>query len=259
MLNAPFSSSPMDDRPEVAKNFRVPDGIEPISALRVWRVDSDLRLHSLNREATWVPGEWLTAHCSIKDHTAPREGCTCGVYAAKDLNQLTPVVGAPAIVGKVRLAGKIIEHDRGYRAERARIVELLPTEGKSQLTESVAGRYGVPIGDEIPALSIPDLNGILLDCVYVSHGRVPPVPKSVGSPTKEFTLLGRLYILAVSLFFIWRLGNASGNNSLVWLLCAIVIGAALGITVWLLARRRCRRRFSEQLQQDAATLADMRP
>jgi hypothetical protein len=142
---------------------RAPDGIEPITAFRVWRGDLFLRLHSLNNETQWEPGEWATAHCPRSGHDAPNEDCTCGLYAAKDLDMALVLAAgvltstdpadsmpATAIVGKVQLAGKVIEHDRGYRAERARVVEILPIESRSRLTESLAGRFGVPVGHQIP-------------------------------------------------------------------------------------------------------------
>ena len=144
-------------------DVRVPDGIEPITAYRVWRGDLFLRLHSLNNETQWEPGRWASAYCPRSRHTAPDEDCTCGLYAAKDIDlALVLAAGvltstspgdsmpATAIVGKVELAGKVIEHDRGYRAERARVVEILPIEGRSRLTESLAERFGVPVGDQIP-------------------------------------------------------------------------------------------------------------
>jgi hypothetical protein len=151
----------------VVADVRIPDGIEPITAFRVWRGDLFLRLHSLNNETQWEPGEWASAHCPRSRHDAPDEDCTCGLYAAKDIDlALVLAAGvltstspgdsmpATAIVGKVQLAGKVIEHDRGYRAECARVVEILPIEGRSRLTESLAERFGVPVGDRIPTASL---------------------------------------------------------------------------------------------------------
>ncbi len=151
----------------VVADVRVPDGIEPITAYRVWRGDLFLRLHSLNNETQWEPGRWASADCPRSRHSAPDEDCTCGLYAAKDidlalilaagvLTSTSPGDSMPAtaIVGKVELAGKVIEHDRGYRAEHARVVEILPIEGRSRLTESLAERFGVPVGDQIPTASI---------------------------------------------------------------------------------------------------------
>jgi hypothetical protein len=145
----------------------IPDAIEPITAFRVWRADLFLRLHSLNNEVQWQPDEWTVAECPWTGHRAPHEGCTCGLYAAKNfdfamaiaagvLTTTSPEDSMPttAIVGRVELAGKVIEHARGYRAEHARVVEILPIEGRSRLTLSVASRFGVPVGEAIPASSV---------------------------------------------------------------------------------------------------------
>jgi hypothetical protein len=146
---------------------RIPDAIEPITAFRVWRADLFMRLHSLNNEVQWQPDEWTVARCPWTGHTAPHEGCTCGLYAAKSfelamaiaagvLTTTSPEDSMPttAIVGRVQLAGKVIEHAQGYRAEHARVVEILPIEGRGRLTESVATRFGVTVGEAIPAASL---------------------------------------------------------------------------------------------------------
>jgi hypothetical protein len=161
------SRAPVDWKRSRADDVRAPDAIEPITAFRVWRADLYLRLHSLNDQTLWQPGEWTTARCPWSDHAAPHEGCTCGLYAAMDiglalvlaagvLTTTSPGDSMPttAIVGRVQLAGKLIEHARGYRAERARIVEILPIEGRGRLTESLASRFAVPVGWEIPTSSL---------------------------------------------------------------------------------------------------------
>jgi hypothetical protein len=98
-------------------------------------------------------------------HEVPAEGCTCGIYA---LRELSPVflpsdhIGfrsddtPPIIVGRVQLAGKVIEHEEGYRAERARLLEVLPAPGQESFAERVAETYGAGISDEL-ATAIPRL------------------------------------------------------------------------------------------------------
>lgn len=52
----------------------------------------------------------------------------CGVYVAKDLRTLLTSFGVAerdnVAVGAVALTGKVIEHERGYRAEQTRVVTL---------------------------------------------------------------------------------------------------------------------------------------
>jgi hypothetical protein len=151
----------------------VPDAVEPIVAYRTWTAESDLLLHS-GYDATWPPGEWMVAACAGA-HTAPDEHCSCGLYSLRGLDSLHTSInvflaldsepGAPAptrgtgpsqplewpspVVGKVHLAGKVIEHEDGYRSERARLVEILPVEPFRREHELIAQRYRVPVGPEI--------------------------------------------------------------------------------------------------------------
>jgi hypothetical protein len=161
-----------------ASSEHVPDAIEPIVAYRIWMVGHDLNLTSLNGQTTWPPDAWAAAQCS-QPHRAPDEACTCGLYSLK-LEEATEKAPPPRvtsgtspaegwdreehegrlrwptfIVGKVQLAGKVIEHDRGYRAERARLVEVLPESGTRRQSSLIADRYGVPLGPERSILGDP--------------------------------------------------------------------------------------------------------
>jgi hypothetical protein len=86
----------------------------------VWQWDS-LGLKSLN-DQQWFPGcalEANTARCR-KEHAAPKEGCTCGIYAAKDLAQLRRSGYAEyGVHGEVYLWGAVVEHRLGWRAQYA--------------------------------------------------------------------------------------------------------------------------------------------
>jgi len=147
-----------------------PDLATPLVGWRIWYVGADAAgptLVSPVAPCTWPSRSAMTAACRHGCDEVPSWTCTCGLYAAKDIDlALVLAAGvltstspgdsmpATAIVGKVELAGKVIEHDRGYRAERARVVEILPIEGRSRLTESLAERFGVPVGDQIPTESL---------------------------------------------------------------------------------------------------------
>lgn len=62
------------------------------------------------------------------------------------------------ILGRVELAGKIIEHDDGYRAQTARIAELIPIEGDESNGMRLAARLGLTLCDFVAAVgSIPPL------------------------------------------------------------------------------------------------------
>ena len=167
---------------------RIPDGIEPLVGYRLWFFTLGYRraqLHSLRSSASpldplkytdWEGAEscWVVASCSLGSHVAPAEDCSCGFYAMTRLSEpLTyaslhrtwPVGSGPDIefgivLGRVELAGKIIEHQHGYRAERARIAELIPITGTEQTVMRIAARLGLPMGHAVAPLGmLPSVRG----------------------------------------------------------------------------------------------------
>jgi hypothetical protein len=155
---------------------RIPDGIEPIVGFRMWfytlhRSRPQLHPIRLMGNATcpspWDGAEsgWVDASCAagpVDPEHVPGWGCTCGFYATKDLAafRMLPILmdlphadGVGWIFGRVELAGKIIEHDYGYRAQRARIAELNPVEGDERNGFHLAALLGLPIGDPVPVVA----------------------------------------------------------------------------------------------------------
>jgi hypothetical protein len=99
----------------------IPDYISPIDGYRGWNWHAKA-LWSLNGEA-WRPGHALTAQCPRADDEAPADGCSCGIYAAKDYQHLQKICSSECVEafvhGEVYLWGKVVEHDLGYRAQFA--------------------------------------------------------------------------------------------------------------------------------------------
>jgi len=106
---------------------------------------------------------WVTASCEATSqpvHVAPDEDCTCGFYAMRSADDVAefgiaidPQVSSPdgegaegVVLGRVLLAGKVIEHEYGYRAERARIAALIPTTTDGGITLSLASRLELSVG-----------------------------------------------------------------------------------------------------------------
>jgi hypothetical protein len=104
----------------------------PVLGFRIWFADDD-GLHGAR--VAWPTPE-LTAHCERRPsddvevpHTDGRCGrLGCGIYATKEAR---PVIvehippGAQGwVAGLVELSGKVVEHDHGYRAARARVVAV---------------------------------------------------------------------------------------------------------------------------------------
>lgn len=167
----------------------VPDGITPLIGYRLWRVieeRGEIVLSPLNFESRdWVGATsgWVSSACGGSElwvspegelewpdrHRAPGEECACGFYAMK---QLTPemLLGASSrhahrvgsrsderfVLGRVQLAGKIVEHELGYRAERARIVELIPIRGSEPEIQAIATRLGVGVARAVIVPGAPD-------------------------------------------------------------------------------------------------------
>jgi hypothetical protein len=110
----------------------VPDYISPIVGYRVWQWDT-AGLRSLNGEP-WLPGRPLAAGCGAAArvpifvhteavrgaHEAPHSDCTCGIYAAKNIEHLrTTGYWQYGIRGEVSLWGTVVEHKLGWRAQFA--------------------------------------------------------------------------------------------------------------------------------------------
>jgi DNA-binding CsgD family transcriptional regulator len=163
---------------------RAPDGITPLVGYRWWTLSvgpGSRALHSLNGQIVHEVSlddplgqraePWLVARCLKNEHDAPEESCSCGFYAVKSLSTLwhflpfTTIgsllrvrakLGAATwpVAGRVDLAGKVIEHDLGYRAERMRITELRAFAATEQTVTRFARRLGVPVGESIPDPSI---------------------------------------------------------------------------------------------------------
>jgi hypothetical protein len=148
---------------------RIPDGIEPLSGYRMWRYVLTTRrawLHSMTCAGLggcpWEQAgtDWVESHCMVNDHpwhVSPSEGCSCGVYAVSSPAKLyedgLPFEGGDGsgfLMGRVDLAGKVIEHDWGYRAERARIAQLIPIEGAIRDVMRFGSRLGVSIAPAVP-------------------------------------------------------------------------------------------------------------
>jgi hypothetical protein len=124
----------------------------------------------MHTENVWdgAGSTWVTAFCPLFDstsHEVPEEGCSCGFYSLKELEallfhaEMRHVLSThpdfhgrwtdPVVIGRVLLSGKVIEHDLGYRAERARIAELIPFRGTERSIMVLANRLGVAMAPAV--------------------------------------------------------------------------------------------------------------
>jgi hypothetical protein len=119
-----------------------PDYAEALIGWRVWcvvRFGADLRLASVIQEDVWPSGRAFVARCraheppanrwllrQAENHVAPATGCTCGIYAAREpagawtyLRGRDEADTVARVIGRVMLWGRVVEHEHGWRAERA--------------------------------------------------------------------------------------------------------------------------------------------
>jgi hypothetical protein len=95
---------------------------EPVVAWRAWaltggRDGSHLLLRPVaGRSRPWPPGRPAEAGCRMgRFHEAPHLACSCGLHGTHGLDLLRRT-RCPAVLGRVALWGRVIEHDLGYRA-----------------------------------------------------------------------------------------------------------------------------------------------
>jgi hypothetical protein len=131
---------------------------------RSWRVverwPGRWELQSLNSETVWRPREWLTATCHRGEPDPPHDHWGCGIHAAvnashleqlsyvrdQDVEAIWPDRGAhPVVIGRVQLAGKVIEGDKGWKAERGIVLDLWVPHHRPWIVAPVAARYRVPV------------------------------------------------------------------------------------------------------------------
>jgi hypothetical protein len=108
----------------------------PFRGFRVWRIH---QRSIWGNQVVWTQPE-LESRClrSIPGDDVPHSiaKCgppACGIYAVKSLDMFPPEVAGTAIrdsvVGVVALSGKVVEHELGYRASRARVVAAAVNRG----------------------------------------------------------------------------------------------------------------------------------
>ena len=202
-------------------SVRVPDGIEPISAYRAWFYSIEGRKAQLrplsapnisSRGNGWdgAGANWVTASCALvgsSTHEVPSEDCSCGFYSLKELDHAVDLASPfrfmsipgrkvdQVVLGRILLSGKVIEHDFGYRAERARIAELIPFRGSERSVMVLADRLGVGMGSAVEPNSRREALLVTLarpDGRPPARATAPPDPmESAGCRCPRDRLAGR--------------------------------------------------------------------
>jgi hypothetical protein len=189
-----------DGRPLVAGSLR---------GYRTWRLQrrgssargDSLPLTSVTRRVVWGPS--LTASCTpeamahpgqgpailIGDHAAPAAGCRCGIYGWYDPND-TGMLRA-GVFGVVEASGLVVMGERGFRAERARIVAVV---SRNRRLAAACEQAGIAVyrrrRDLVRDCPPEDLSALLGE----PRDRQPPAPPA-GPPS--LSGLDRLVLMAV--------------------------------------------------------------
>jgi hypothetical protein len=126
----------------------------------IWKGPQGIRLGSMPRqEYLWPPGWATPARClsSYVCDSSPGEGCTCGYYGLRadafGADMLKREHAPAAALGKVKLWGKVVVCERGWRSEFAYPSELYLPRDAPWLTDiqkraSDLRDYGVTVAIE---------------------------------------------------------------------------------------------------------------
>ena len=117
--------------PRIARRFDEAWSPTPVLGFRLWAT-SESGMHGVRqqwREPTLRATCAATSNDAEVPHTDGRCGrLGCGIYAAKDasrlLSEFAPALRSSFAVGLVGLSGKVVEHERGYRGEKAVVLAV---------------------------------------------------------------------------------------------------------------------------------------
>jgi hypothetical protein len=157
----------------VAKHtgVKAPDYADVMVGWRAWQIecevdeDEDLGLLwsvTHPEHGPWTPREPMVAVCTKNPnewHEPPAEGCTCGLYAAKDRSHLqsmsyhrydthkSSVNGGEVwcAIGTVSLYGGVIPGSQGWKAGKAYPREILLPYEAYRVAKPITEKYGVPV------------------------------------------------------------------------------------------------------------------
>lgn len=176
-----------DAVPAVERRFGEAWSPTPVYAYRLWAW-KDGQVHGVRERwsATHMRAtcEGTTSGIEIP-HSDGRCGrLGCGIYASKDahalLTEFAPALRSGFIVGLVALTGKLVEHERGYRAEEARVeavvaVDRMQAEFVTDRSRLDAVFDGAALDREVAeALNRDDLFTTIVDFLTDQEGKRNP-------------------------------------------------------------------------------------
>lgn len=140
---------------------------EVVLAWRNWKVDTKILekghiwMHSLfNKECFWFGYTPLTAYCKYApkntrdNHKSPRLHCECGIYGHKEIEPAynyarTTVKQCSVVFGQVSLWGRMIECEKGWKAEYAYpysfIVPKYDNDSEVEVANALSKQFAVDV------------------------------------------------------------------------------------------------------------------
>jgi len=132
----------------------------PVRGYRVWRIEDN---RVMGNQVHWA-SPTLESRC-LRDNPGedlphPVDRCgppACGIYTVKGLDLFPPGIAAGAIhnsiVGIVAMYGKVVEHEVGYRTQKATAVAVSANDGRHQLITTDPTEIEALFSDPSRALS----------------------------------------------------------------------------------------------------------
>lgn len=135
-----------------------------IKAYRIWKVDrKKLELQSVATDLAkklkigldfgnryvWPIGENVETQCGVCE-TKDCETCRRGFWAYKSIDDIKiSGIYDDYIIGEVLLYGRIVEHEKGYRAEKAKPLSIIDANVKDfGIIREIADKYGMEIKEK---------------------------------------------------------------------------------------------------------------
>ncbi|HWC26448.1 MAG TPA: hypothetical protein VG474_07690 [Solirubrobacteraceae bacterium] len=104
------------------------------------------------RPVPWPVDQDRIAKCfALRGHDAPQRDCNCGFSAYYDLPAEPDLPAPEAVWGAIAAWGKVVECERGFRAQYARAIALLDRRNpkdfgeKGRRAANAAEAYGIPL------------------------------------------------------------------------------------------------------------------
>lgn len=150
---------------------------EPLLGWRTWRVERH-SLYSLNWDTPWPAQQRLEGGCGFGSqapggfsmHEVPFRSCHCGIYAFKTRAQAESLARRvldlswdiltdeeAVAIGRISIWGRIIETERGYRAQYAYPYDVIVLGGTERKVQEIREFYAADVSfEEVPREWLPE-------------------------------------------------------------------------------------------------------